>query len=99
MARTDLREARSEARLCAGIRALGGLCPKFNPTGERGWPDRVVVMPGGRVYWVELKSLRGRLTPWQTRRHLELKALGQEVVTLHGHDQVDTFLERVRATT
>ena len=44
-----------ERHLRDGVRAMGGLCLKFVTPGFTGVPDRIVIMPGGRVAFVELK--------------------------------------------
>lgn len=49
--------------------------------GSNGYPDRLVLLPQGRVIWVELKKPGGKLTALQLRRHEELKAIGHVVGT------------------
>lgn len=54
-----VREQSIEAYLRDRVRGAGGLCVKLNPASYVGIPDRLVVMPGGRVLFVEVKKPRG----------------------------------------
>lgn len=51
-----MREAETEARLRRAIQHAGGLCLKFTSPGYSGVPDRLILMPGGRAYFAELKA-------------------------------------------
>lgn len=55
-------EARIERRFVAGVQAMGGVATKLL---VRHWPDRLVVLPGGRVFFVELKRPGGVVSPGQ----------------------------------
>lgn len=85
-----------EAKLRDGVKELGGLCYKFTSPGSTGVPDRVVLMPGGRVYFVELKTDKGRLTKLQIFRQTELRVRGARVRTLFGLVGVKAFLAELR---
>lgn len=76
------------------IRLLGGHTIKLAPT-ERGVPDRLVLLPGGRMYLVELKAEGGHLSPSQQVWHQRATALGTDVVTLHGQPEVVEWLRKV----
>lgn len=51
-----MREAEIEARLRCAVQRAGGLCLKFTSPGYSGVPDRLILMPGGRAYFAELKA-------------------------------------------
>ena len=51
-----MRESELEARLVRGVKAAGGVAYKFVSPGSVGVPDRLVVLPGGKVVFVELKA-------------------------------------------
>lgn len=89
-----MHEKTIEAYLRKRVKAVGGLCIKFTSPSLIGVPDRIVVMPGGKVHFVELKSGRGRgvISTVQERRHRELRALGCEVYVLDSIDAVDYFM-------
>lgn len=44
-----------ERKLCKRVKALGAACLKFVSPGFTGVPDRIILMPGGRVAFVEMK--------------------------------------------
>lgn len=84
-----------EKRLVDGIKRRGGKALKFIPTACKGMPDRLVLLPGGRVIWVELKADDGELSPMQCKRRKELQALGFEVYVLQGVGMVEEFLRGI----
>lgn len=77
------------------VRVLGGYTFKLAPT-EPGVPDRLVLLPGGRIYLVELKADRGTLRPAQVEWHKRAARLGTQVYTLYGRTGV---LEWIRLAT
>lgn len=90
-----MRESAIEAQLVRRVRAAGGLCWKWVSPGTAGVPDRIVILPGGRTIYVELKTETGRLTEIQRHIHAELRKRGADVRTLYGLDQVKAFVEEV----
>ena len=91
-----MRETTIEARLVREVRKLGGLCYKFTSPGAPGVPDRIIIMPGGLVVFVELKTEIGRLAKIQKWQIEELRKRGANVRVLKGMDQVLAFLEEVK---
>lgn len=88
-----LLEREVEARLEKRVKALGGLCLKFLPDYARGMPDRLVLLPGGVLFWAETKRPRGgRLDSAQLVRHAQLRRLGQRVEVLWDFDSIDRVL-------
>jgi hypothetical protein len=87
-------ESQLEARLRQRVRAAGGRAVKLAPT-EAGLPDRLVMMPGGRAYLVELKTDTGRLSPIQRAWHTQAALLGHTVTTLYGAAQLDAWVEEI----
>lgn len=76
-----------------GVKARGGLAEKMKALGRRGFFDRLVVMPGGRVFFVETKRPRGGvLTPHQDRRIRDYRGLGTDVRLIKTIADVDAFL-------
>lgn len=68
-----------EAYLRDEVRRRGGKAYKFTSPGQRGVPDRMVCLPGGRIFFVELKSEGKKSTDLQKRQQQRLRDLGQRV--------------------
>lgn len=84
-------EKTTEAYLRDEVKALGGRSYKWVSPGCSGVPDRIVILPGGRVFFVELKSEGETSNKLQQKRQTELRALGCTV-----YADIDTK-EKVRA--
>lgn len=79
------------------IWSLGGVALKFTVPGQRGWPDRLTILPGGRVIFVELKrSRRGITAELQKIRLKTLTSLGAEVHLLKTKAEIDTLFKDVK---
>ena len=91
-----MRERTVEARLRRKVVELGGACEKFIPDDKPGMPDRIVMMPGGVLVWVETKRPEGgRLSELQKHRHRWLAGLGQRVVVAWTPEQVDALVDEL----
>lgn len=77
-----LREKAIEQQLIRAVKAAGGIAYKFVSPGRVGVPDRLVVLPGGRIMFVECKAPGQKARPSQRREHDRLRALGCEVIVL-----------------
>lgn len=76
------------------IKKAGGKAYKFTSPGNDGVPDRIVMLPGGRIVFVELKTDTGKLSRLQELQCRQIAELGQTVRVLHGLAEVrDFFLE------
>lgn len=84
-----------EAHFNLQIRKMGGKTDKIAPT-RKGMPDRMVLMPGGRILLVELKRAKGVPSASQKVWHAEAKERGVRVHVLAGRAQTDRWLERLR---
>ncbi|MDE9443445.1 VRR-NUC domain-containing protein [Xenorhabdus bovienii] len=78
----NIRESVIENHLVKEIKKSGGISYKFVSPGRRSVPDRICVLPGGRVVFVECKAPGEKPRPDQLREHEKLRALGCEVVVL-----------------
>ena len=87
-----------ERKLTEGIKALGGLSYKFISPGNAGVPDRIVILPGGDVVFVELKTWRGQLTVLQMRQIERLRAHDCTVRVLHGELEVERYLAELKGS-
>lgn len=73
----------------ARVRAAGGLCWKWVSPSTVGVPDRICLLPGGRVVFVELKRPGGNLSPIQVKVLDRLRAVGAEVHVLSSKEAVN----------
>jgi len=88
-----------ETALYEGVRARGGMCPKFVDAARRGAPDRLVILPDRPTFFVELKRPGlGIVKPWQQRYHDDLRAIGQRVWVLFTLEDVEDFFMEVDLT-
>lgn len=88
-----VREAKVEKYLKDGVERLGGEAFKWVSPEASGVPDRIILL-NGKVYFVEVKTVDGRLSGEQRRMHRRLQKQGVTVLTVAGHDQVDGFLSQ-----
>lgn len=89
-----IREAKVERYLDQCVRSIGGLTRKWVSPGVDGVPDRIVIA-GGKVWFVEVKTSDGVLSDAQKREHIRLRDAGANVTTVYGHAGVDEFIERI----
>lgn len=93
--RKKLYERTIEQELAARTRAMGGIAPKFTSPGFDGMPDRLVLLPRGRMGFVELKAPGRKPRPLQLARHRLLRRLGFKVFVIDGIEQIDSVLEEI----
>ena len=90
-----MREKTIETKLVQAVRAKGGLAPKFTSPGFDGVSDRLVLLPGGKVAFIELKAPGKTLRPLQVRRKRQLEALGFSVYCIDRPEQIETVLQEI----
>lgn len=86
-----------EARLRRETARRGGMCVKLTSQFQRGLPDRLLLMPGGRAAFCELKSTGRRPTPLQLECHRRLRALGFAVRVADSTEGLDALLRELDA--
>lgn len=85
-----------EKHLTRSVGKAGGLCLKWVCPGWAGIPDRIVLMPGGRIYLVELKRPDGgRISALQSEWHQRLRDLGFHTYFIATHEGVNHFISSV----
>ena len=85
-------EKSTEKYLKSESEKLGAWCLKFKTPGYWGTPDRIVLWPGNRVYYAELKDRGKKLSPHQAAFHLRLRALGSVPLLIDTKEKVNQFL-------
>lgn len=85
-----------ERKLVQEVKALGGLCLKFTSPGLAGVPDRIVILPGGRVIFVEMKAQNGRLSQQQQAVLARFTRLGADWAVVSTPQLLEIFLENCK---
>lgn len=93
-----MREKLIEQKLIQAVKAAGGIAVKFVSPGYDGMPDRLVLLPGGKIAFVEVKAHGMKPRPLQIRRHGMLKRLGFLMYVLDDEKQIGGILDEIRTT-
>lgn len=93
-----LQENMIEQRLRKETKARGGLALKFVSPGMSGVPDRLVLMPGGRMAFVELKAPGKNLRELQKKRKEQLEKLGFVVYAADSLEMIGGILDEIQGT-
>ena len=83
-----MREKEVEQKLVKAVKLAGGLCLKFTSPGFDGVPDRLVLLPSGRIAFIELKAPGKKPGALQKRRIKQLSALGFPCYVVDNTDAV-----------
>ena len=89
------RERDIEGYMRLKLKQQGALFLKWISPGNDGVPDRIAILPGGDVYFIELKTDQGhstRIQEWQQQR---LRRLGCNVREVRGMTEARQFIEEV----
>lgn len=89
-------ESAIERKLVRAARKRGGLALKFVSPGMDGVPDRIVLLPHGKLAFVELKAPGKTMRPLQVRRKEQLEALGFSVYCVDGVEQIGGILDEIQ---
>lgn len=92
-----MEEQKIERRLKKEIELIGGKALKFVSPGMSGVPDRIVLLPYGKVIFVELKAPGKKLRPIQELRKKELERLGFKVKVIDSIDKVLEFIKEIKS--
>ena len=91
-----MREKTIEKKLVQAVKTSGGIAPKFVSPGFDGMPDRIVLLPGGHIGFVEVKAPGEKPRPLQLARHGLLRQLGFKVFVLDDEQQIGEILDEIR---
>lgn len=92
-----VREKQIEQKLVQAVKATGGICPKFVSPGYDGMPDRLILLPNGRIAFAEMKAPRKKPRPLQTARHEMLKRLGFRVYVIDATEQIGGIIDEIQS--
>lgn len=88
-----MQESTVEKYLVSQTKKAGGWAPKFISPGVSGVPDRIVLLPGGKIFFAELKRPGARARPLQQAIHRKLQDLGFAVYVIDSKEQVKEVLK------
>ena len=91
-----MREKHIEQKLTLMVKKRGGICPKWVSPGFDGVPDRIVLLPVGRIAFVEVKAPSKKPRPLQIARHKLLTRLGFKVYILDAEEQIGGILDEIQ---
>lgn len=91
-----MNEKLIEKKLREGVKKLGGMALKFTSPGTSGVPDRIVLMPGGKIYFVETKSTGKNLSRMQYLFSEFVKGMGFSFWCISDQEGLDQFFTYVK---
>lgn len=96
--RIKMLEKEVEKFLIREVKKIGGISFKFISPGNAGVPDRIVILPSGKVIFVELKTDKGKLTKLQEVQIKKISDLGADARVLRGIERVEEFINEIQST-
>ncbi len=90
-----MREKHIEQKLVKAARSMNGIAVKLVSPGFDGMPDRMVLLPGGHVGFVEVKQPGKVPRPLQAARHRMLRNLGFKVYVLDDEKQIGGIIDDI----
>lgn len=93
----SLKEKEIEKKLAEAVWDAGGLALKFVSPGWSGAPDRIVLLPGGKAGFVEVKAPGKKPRPLQIRRKKQLEQIGCKVFVLDDPGLIGGIIDEIRS--
>lgn len=90
-----MKEQNIELFLIRQVCLKGGLCLKMNSITMKGLPDRLVLLPHGKMFFAELKAPGRKPRPEQVRVHKSLRELGFDVYVIDSRAAVKEILNEI----
>ena len=91
-----MTEKTLEKKLKREIEALGGLCLKLQSPGMTGIPDRLVLLPGGKIWFVEVKKPGGVISERQIEVMRKIAGLSFFVDIISTEQKLESFIRICR---
>lgn len=86
-----MKESDIEQYLVKTVRAMDGEAYKFNSLSHRGVSDRIVCLPNGETWFIEVKTTGGKLSALQKVFAQDMKRMNQRYACLWNKEQVDRW--------
>ena len=93
-----MREKDVERKLVKAVRDIGGMCIKFSTPSLNGVPDRLVLLPLGKVAFVELKAKGKKPRPLQIKRMKQLSELGCKCFLLDNVEEIGGVIDAIQSS-
>lgn len=91
-----MKEKGIEQKFVDEVKRINGLAIKLVSPGFSGLPDRLVLIPEGKIGFVEVKAPGKKPRRLQRSRHDQLRKLGFKVFVLDDENQIKAILENLR---
>lgn len=88
-----IRESDVETYFDWAVQMIGGKTWKFKSPAQRGVADRIVCLPDGSTWFVEIKTKGGKLAPLQKLFAADMTALNQKHAVLWTYEQIDNWIK------
>lgn len=91
-----MNEAKLENKCCEKVTELDGIARKIKDVGGRGWPDRLILLPGRRAFFAEFKRPDGRgvLSVQQHKVRRALAHLGFPTYIIDNYEDFEVALAK-----
>lgn len=90
-----MREKYIEQHLVKAVKSRGGICEKWN-SGTSGWPDRIILLPDGKIGFVEVKAPGKVPRALQVHRHEQIRKIGFKVYILDEIEQIGGIIDDIQ---
>lgn len=91
-----MNEKLIEKKLREKAKSLGGIALKLYSAYHTGLPDRLILMPGGKASFAEIKTTGKKPTLLQEKAIAELRALGFKAEVVDSLEALDKFVEDLK---
>ena len=87
-----------EHKLTSAVKNMGGIAFKFTAPGINGVPDRLVLLPCGKLAFIELKAPGKDMRPLQVKRKRQLEQLGFSVYCIDSAEQIGGVVDAIQTS-
>ena len=75
-----------EKKIVIKAKKLGYIADKYASPSNRGVPDRIFISENGKLFFIEFKSKKGKLSKLQEKKISELRARKQSVFVVNDEE-------------